>query len=395
MHAPLEIDPKLFEYCTPRQKEVLEAVNLHGGASGAARALGLHKTAVIKTFRAVEKKAARLGYAPGHFEHGVAAGYLMGKVTVQRGPGGAVERTWERQSPDGKRLDDDIRQAVEGMVRAAGELPALTPPPPKVFDDLLAVYAFGDPHFGMKASKEASGDAFDLKECDRITRAGVDRLVGATPPTGTALLLNVGDNTHSNDGSHKTPGHGNQMDMDGHHGDALLVSGYAWAYAIRRMLEKHERVVVWMVPGNHDPDAAFALALALAMFFHNEPRVEVPVTRAAYRYLRFGKVLIGANHGHGAKPADLPLLMAVDRPKDWGETEFRYVFIGHVHHDTVKEVQGVRVESLRTLAPKDHWHAGQGYRSLRDTRSMVYAADYGEIERHTCSAAMLAEVRAA
>jgi hypothetical protein len=57
----------------------------------------------------------------------------------------------------------------------------------------------------------------------------------------------------------------------------------------------------------------------------------------------------------------------------------------------VKEIQGVRMESLRTLAAKDSWHAAQGYRSLRDTRSIVYAADYGEIERHTCSAAMLQE----
>jgi hypothetical protein len=54
------------------------------------------------------------------------------------------------------------------------------------------------------------------------------------------------------------------------------------------------------------------------MFFHNEPRVEVDLSRMAYRYLRFGKVLIGGHHGHGAKPADLPLLMAVDRPAGLG-----------------------------------------------------------------------------
>lgn len=395
MVAPLTgLDERLKEWATPKEAEYLDAINLHGGVSAAARALGVNKAGVARRIQAMMARAARGGYAPGHFQHGVAPGYQMGKVTVQRGAGGQVERTWERQSPDGKRLDEDVRSAVEGMVRAAGELPPISPPPPKVLDDLLAVYALGDPHFGLRSTAEAGGDDFDLKDCDRITRAGIDRLVGATPPTGTALLLNVGDNTHSNDGSHKTPGHGHQMDMDGHHSDALLVSGYAWAYAIRRMLQKHERVIVWMLPGNHDPDSAFALALALAMFFHNEPRVEVPVSRSAYRYLRFGKVLIGGHHGHGAKPADLPLLMAVDRPQDWGETAFRYVFIGHIHHDTVKEIQGVRVESVRTLAGKDFWHATKGYRSLRDTRSIVYAADYGEIERHTCSAAML-EVQAA
>lgn len=382
--------PALLAYCeTDTQRRYISAIIEHGTQQDAAKALGCAKNAVWEAVDRVKKAAARKGYAPGHFKDGVAPGYLMGKVTVQRGPGG-VERTWERMSPDQQNAEANIRAFVEGLVRSLGELPALTPPPSAVLADLLAVYAFGDPHFGMKATIRDTGENFDLAECDRITRAGIDRLVGATPPTGTALLLNVGDNTHSNDGSHKTPGHGNQMDMDGHHNDAVLVSAHAWAYAIRRMLEKHEKVVVWMMPGNHDPDASFAIAVALSMFFHNEPRVEVCLSRQAYRYLRFGKVLIGAHHGHGAKPNDLPLLMAVDRPQDWGATDWRYVFLGHIHHDTVKEIQGVRVESLRTLAAKDAWHAAQGYRSLRDTRSIIYAADYGEIERHTCSAAMLA-----
>ncbi|OYW09736.1 MAG: hypothetical protein B7Z53_02365 [Rhodospirillales bacterium 12-71-4] len=55
----------------------------------------------------------------------------------------------------------------------------------------------------------------------------------------------------------------------------------------------------------------------------------------------------------------------------------------------VREVQGVRVESLRTLAPKDPYHASKGYRALRDTRAVVYHADFGEVERYTVAAAML------
>lgn len=384
------IDPALKDpdFSTKREREIVDLVNAAGGIGEAEKRAGVSQGLFCRAIRRLKARAAREGYAPGHWNDGVAAGYRMGKVTVQRDHTGAVVQTWERQHPNGGG-EETIRAFVEGLIGSLGELPPITPPPAHVLDDLLAVYAFGDPHFGMKASAAAAGEDFDLAECDRITRAGIDRLVDATPPTGTALLLNVGDNTHANDGSHKTPGHGNQMDIDGHHNDAVLVSAHAWAYAVRRMLEKHQKVIVWLLPGNHDPDTAFALAVALSMFFHNEPRVQVDVTRAPYRYLRFGKVLIGGHHGHGAKPNDLPLLMAVDRPEDWGATEFRYVFIGHIHHDTVKEIMGVRVESLRTLAAKDAWHATQGYRSLRDTRSIVYAADYGEIERHTCSAAML------
>ena len=98
---------------------------------------------------------------------------------------------------------------------------------------------------------------------------------------------------------------------------------------------------------------------------------------------------LGAHHGDKVKMADLPLLMAVDRPEDWGATVYRHISTGHIHHDVVKEVQGVRVESLRTLAAKDPYHALKGYRSLRDTRAAVYHREFGEVERYTVSAAMI------
>jgi hypothetical protein len=254
----------------------------------------------------------------------------------------------------------------------------------------MAVYLFGDPHFGMRALAAETGDEFDLAEADRLTRAGIDRLAEAAPPSEEALLIVIGDNTHANDSSARTPQHGNPLDMDaGGHSRAMLMSAKAWTYACKRLLERHVRVRLWFMPGNHDPDAAFALAMCLAMYFEAETRLTVDLSPSLYRYLRFGKVLIGAHHGHGAKQADLALLMAVDSPEDWGASVWRYAYMGHIHHDTVKEIQGVRIESIRTLAGKDAWHAGQGYRSMRDTRVIVHHREFGEVERHTVSAAML------
>jgi hypothetical protein len=385
-----EAEDPLLQYATETQARHYRAYKEHGSFRAAARALGLNYSAVRSSVALLEKKAARLGHAPGHFENGVAPGYLMGKVTVHRDAAGAVVQTWERQSPAEQEREEYVRDFVAGLVdEMRGALGPSATPTEAAMADLLAVYAFGDPHFGLRALADEAGEDFDLAECDRLTRAGIDRLVASTPPAEHALLLNIGDNTHADNSKNQTPGHGNQVDVDGRHFNVVQVSARAWAYAIRRVLTKHERVTVWMVPGNHDPETSFAIALALSMLFESEPRVTVDLSPSLYRFMRFGKVLIGAHHGHGAKPGDLPLLMAVDRPKDWGESEFRYVWVGHIHHDTVKEVQGVRVESLRTLAAKDAWHAGKGYRSMRDTRVVVYHAEGGEEERHTCSVARL------
>lgn len=81
--------------------------------------------------------------------------------------------------------------------------------------------------------------------------------------------------------------------------------------------------------------------------------------------------------------------MATDRAKDWGETEFRYLHTGHIHHDTMKEYPGVKVESFRTLAAKDAYATWNGYRSGQDSKAIVYHRDFGEVERHTVNIAMV------
>jgi molybdenum-dependent DNA-binding transcriptional regulator ModE len=56
MALPLTIDEALFEWCTPRQREVLEAVNLHGSAKAASIALGINQGAASDAFIAVKKR---------------------------------------------------------------------------------------------------------------------------------------------------------------------------------------------------------------------------------------------------------------------------------------------------------------------------------------------------
>jgi hypothetical protein len=85
------VDEALFAFATDVQAKYLRAINEHGSGGAAAKALGVDKSAVNNARVAVLRKAARAGYAPGHFVDGVAPGYRMGKVTVQRGPNG-VER---------------------------------------------------------------------------------------------------------------------------------------------------------------------------------------------------------------------------------------------------------------------------------------------------------------
>lgn len=382
------IDPKLREYATPQQAIYFDAVMEHGGKRPAARALKVAKSTIDGAMERLEKAAARQGYAPGHFESGTAPGFSMGKVTVQRGPSGAVERTWERQSPDQEQWAEAMRAFALSLADDVKGLAPIGKAPKRADEDLMCIYPLGDPHFGMHAWWQDAGEDFDLKQAEKLTCGAVDRLVASAPPAKTALLLNLGDMFHADNQKNQSQS-GHQLDVDGRWSKVQRVGLQAMIYCARRLLEKHEIVVVRINRGNHDGHSSYALSLMLSCYFHGEPRIEVDLSPATMWYYQFGKVLIGSTHGDTIKGPDMIPVMAADRPAEWGATAHRYIYVGHVHHQDVKEYRGGVVEYFRTLAARDAWHAGQGYRAGRDMRLIVLHREHGEIERHRCDVGML------
>jgi predicted phosphodiesterase len=309
----------------------------------------------------------------------------FGTSTLYDGDGN-VRLTWVK-----RKKQDELQQAEEWIRELANDLPRIPATTPKTTDfrkDVIAVYPMGDPHFGMFAWGEEAGQDFDLKIAERDLCAAVDRLVETVPSCEQALIINLGDFFHA-DNQAGTTTKGTGLDTDTRWAKVLRVGIKAIRQCIESALRKHRHVSVINVIGNHDTHSAMFLSTALANIYENESRVTIIDNPTFRHYFRFGKNLFGATHGNTVKMQDLPLQMALDRPKDWAETEYRFIFTGHVHHDQRKEIGGVIVESYRTLAAKDAWHTAMGYQAGRDMKSVLFHKDYGEIERHTVSVAML------
>lgn len=256
----------LRQWATPRQAELLDALEEHGTARAAAAVLGIHHSNFGRVLDAVKAKAALAGHSPEHdMTHTVPDGFKVRGVSTYYDKEGQPRGQWVKSAADDDRRAEMLREFVEELCQGAKGRAPVTPSPAHVLADLLVVYKFGDPHFGMASGPEAGGDEFDTDEADRITRAGIDRLVSVTPSAQACIVEVIGDVMHANDSSALTPGHKNPLDVDKrgfHH--ALLMAARAWRYVIERALEKHEQVIVWMLAGNHDPDSAFSLAMALA-----------------------------------------------------------------------------------------------------------------------------------
>ena len=122
-------------------------------------------------------------------------------------------------------------------------------------------------------------------------------------------------------------------------------------------LQKHEIVNVVLIPGNHDEDASVCLRVALSLFYVQIHASQSTRSRATL-VMRFGKCLLGANHGHTMRPERMAMMLATDCARDWGDTDHKHMFFGHVHHESAKSVGPVRVESFQEIpAPKDAYDA--------------------------------------
>jgi hypothetical protein len=386
------IDPKLCEYATPTQKKYIEAINRLKSMRATAREFKVNYTTVHKSIEQTKTKAAIHGYHPETgLVHPVAPGQrLRGASQLYRRGEPEPVLTWVKSTTDHDATEAILREFITSLSKdAKGKSPVL-PAPEHSNEDVLCVYPFGDPHFGMRAWAEETGNDFSTEHAERLTCGAIDRLIASAPPSDTGLILPLGDYFHADDSTARTPNSGHLLEVDTRWPKVMQAGLRALIYCVKAAMVKHKHVIIRIVKGNHDIHASFALALALDAYFSNQPdRVTVDLSPAPMWYYRFGKVLLGTTHGDQTKIPDMPGIMAFDRASDWGETRYRYWYLGHVHHQTAKEFPGCIVEQFRTLAARDAWHAGKGYRAGRDMCLIVLHKEYGEVERHRCDIAMI------
>jgi hypothetical protein len=293
---------------------------------------------------------------------------------------------WEERLQWVKSKDDPALQNLTAALKEAFDSyrgAAKPVPVPKHTDaDLLSVYPIADQHNGLMAWGAESGENYDLKIGAERLRSCMARLVAQSPSSKGAIILNLGDWQHTDDQKNATPASGHQLDVDSRYFKILTTGVQLMMDCIDLTLQKHETVLVRNIPGNHDPHASIALTVALSAFYAKNPRVIVDDDPSDFFFHRFGSTLIGANHGHKAKPADMAMSMAVRRREDWGATRFHYFYFGHIHHETAKEVGDVRCESFQTLAAKDAYSASHGYNSGQSLTSITIHREDGEIGRH-------------
>jgi UDP-2,3-diacylglucosamine pyrophosphatase LpxH len=312
-------------------------------------------------------------------EYAVPAGHVIKGESALLDPDGRVMAKWVKTREG---TGEGLVQALhEVFANHTGSAP-LIPAPIESDDTILTVYPLPDLHFGMYAWGQESGSDYDTTIAARMAEQTVASLVAQSRPSSKAVILGLGDYFHANDLKGVTPANAHRLDVDTRW-PRVFAAGAKLAVAIVELAaRKHREVEVVFLPGNHDPDAAMSLTVALALFYSNNPRITVHQDPGIAWFRRHGRTLLAATHGHTMPPARAAMMVATDRADDWGKSDHRHLFMGHIHHEKAHEIGGIRVETFQAPAPKDAYAAHGGFRAGRSLSAITFHETQGEIGRH-------------
>lgn len=375
-------------------EQVLAAVAEHGGSRvKAAAALGCPVRSVFKKLQLAKKRGLEIppppNFAPStdHIveltqpaHEAAPEGYLISGVSTLIGAEGELKQQWIKT-----RVDDERRmKLIESAVAALSvDIPRQEPlaPPAIIAPKLCNTYVFSDYHMGMLAWHKEGGADWDLAVAQKVLLGCFEHMLAGAPPAETGFLLQLGDFLHTDGLVPVTPGHGHVLDADSRFSKIVDATLLTLRKVVNRMLEKHARVHVVMAEGNHDISSSVWLRAFFKALYENEPRITIDDTPLPYYAFKFGKTMIAAHHGHLTKTVKLDSLIPAQFAKMWGETEFRYVHCGHVHHEYEKEHSGITVVQHPTLASRDAYAARGGWHAKRAARCDTYSSEFGHVGR--------------
>lgn len=217
-----------------------------------------------------------------------------------------------------------------------------------------------DLHFGKKAYPFEVGEAIDTKIIEARFLNVIDDIVNRVQGQDfEKVIFPIGNDFFNSDTIENTTTRGTRQDNDLRWQEMFLKGVELLIKAIDK-LSLLAPVEVFYVAGNHDKMASYYATHYLNAWYRNDDRVQVSIDPQIRKYIEYGNCLIGFSHGN-EEGKRINSLMQIEASYAWGRTKFREWHLGHLHHESSKEENGVVVRGLSTITGTDAWHYESGY----------------------------------
>ncbi len=271
---------------------------------------------------------------------------------------------------------DAIKEVLSGLPAARPQKLA-----EDVEQDLLTLYPIADLHAGMMAWGRETGEDYDTSKSMRRLQEWAGKCIARSPKSALGVVLGAGDLLHANDVTNQTPQSKHTLDTDTRQFKTIESLVASLGVVIDQALTHHARILVVIKPGNHDRDAYLAILFALSERYRKEPRVDVDMNPSEFWAFQFGLVMLACHHGDKAKAERMVLYMADEFADMWGQTVFRFLWTGHLHHHKSQDFGGVAWEQLRAMTARDAHAASHAYSARAEMQAITYHREKGEVSR--------------
>lgn len=343
-----------------------------------------------RVIRIRKAKLAKKGVGHGRdVSHLVPDGYKIKGTSSLVDEFGNTKLQWVKTDTDAERQVELMKAVIEGMKSEITPVAPVKAARAKRDDKLLNLYTVSDFHLGMLAWGDESGDDWDMKIAEDLFSRWFDAAFQKAPDAGTGVINLLGDLAHFDSLVAVTPASGNVLDADTRYQKLVRYMIRMVCRVVDMALVKHKNVRLLIVQGNHDESGMIWLAEMFSTLYDNEPRVFVDTSPDVYKMVQHGKTTLFFTHGHKCRFEVVEPIMIAKFRKAFGESEYSYAHVGHLHHQKIVESRNMVVEQHRTLAAKDAYASRGGWMSKRSANVITYSSEFGEVGRLSISPEML------
>ena len=376
------IDEALKEWATSKQVEYIDAFNEFGTVKKAAQSLGVRRQTIEGGLKIVKQRAALQGYAPSYdMVRTVPLPFAVKGVSTYYNKDGKPSAQWVKSAVNNEAYAELMKAAIDAFIEDVPQIDV--PAAPLDFQtDVIPWVQIGDAHLGMLAHADEIGENFDLKIAEVEICTAISILIDELPNCERIVLNDLGDFTHYENFAGTTEASGHALDLDTRFPKMIVVYSRVMRFIVEKALTKAQHVDIIVNQGNHSRTNDIWMAELLRVAYGHTGRVHVLNNDNVFIAYRMGQTLVMTHQSDKCRPARLADVMTTDFKKDYGETEYHYIDIGHVHHGMVmKEHPSIFIESFNHLAALDRWAHDSGYRNRKSITVILRSKTYGEIGR--------------
>lgn len=141
--------------------------------------------------------------------------------------------------------------------------------------------------------------------------------------------------------------------------------------------EKYNEVEVVLVKGNHANQLEYALFRALQQRFINDDVVKFKDDYKDIQAIKMGNTSVFMTHGDSNYKRIIES-MSKEFYKIYGNTEYRYILLGHLHHkQKIDELNGFTVFRLSSPSGIDRWHYKERYLGQAGQEIFTFSKENG------------------